>query len=139
MGGFFESNPNPDFWHPQPERFFGNGFEKSIFDKRFSKRKWNLSSIYIRRLFLNPYLSCFLYVCSVFLRQCIFQVIKKNNSSAYDLNSYNFTIVKSLFYSRNVCVQKTEIYSCFEKGCRKKCTRQSRKVLWVVFSSLFFK
>ena len=30
-------------------------------------------------------------------------------------------------------------YSCFEKGCRKKCTRQSRKVLWVVFSSLFFK
>ena len=31
------------------------------------------------------------------------------------------------------------IYSCFEKGCRKKCTRQSRKVLWVVLSSLFFK
>ena len=31
------------------------------------------------------------------------------------------------------------VYSCFEKGCRKKCTRQSRKVLWVVFSSLFFK
>ena len=24
------------------------------------------------------------------------------------------------------------VYSCFEKGCRKKCTRQSRKVLWVV-------
>ena len=31
------------------------------------------------------------------------------------------------------------IYSCFENGCRKKCTRQSRKVLWVVLSSLFFK
>ena len=30
-------------------------------------------------------------------------------------------------------------YSCFEKGRRKKCTLQSRKVLWVVFSSLFFK
>ena len=30
-------------------------------------------------------------------------------------------------------------YSYFEKGCRKKCTRQFRKVLWVVFSSLFFK
>ena len=27
---------------------------------------------------------------------------------------------------------------CFEKGCRKKCTQQSRKVLWVVLSSLFF-
>ena len=31
------------------------------------------------------------------------------------------------------------VYSCFEKGCRKKCTRPSRKVLWVVLSSLFFK
>ena len=31
------------------------------------------------------------------------------------------------------------IYSYFEKGCGKKCTWQSRKVLWVVLSSLFFK
>ena len=31
------------------------------------------------------------------------------------------------------------IYSYFEKGCRKKCTRKSEKVLWVVLSSLFFK
>ena len=31
------------------------------------------------------------------------------------------------------------IYSYFEKGCRKKCTRQSRKALWVVLSSLFFR
>ena len=30
-------------------------------------------------------------------------------------------------------------YSYFEKGCRKKCTRQSRKVLWVILRSLFFK
>ena len=30
------------------------------------------------------------------------------------------------------------IYSYFEKGCRIKCTRQPRKVLWVVLSSLFF-
>ena len=36
-----------------------------------------LSSIYICRLLLNPYLSCFLYVCSVCLRRFIFQVIKK--------------------------------------------------------------
>ena len=27
----------------------------------------------------------------------------------------------------------------FEKGCRKKCKRQSWKALWVVLSSLFFK
>ena len=31
------------------------------------------------------------------------------------------------------------VYSYFEKGCRMKCTRQTRKVLWVVLSSLFFK
>ena len=30
-------------------------------------------------------------------------------------------------------------YSYFEKGCRKKCTRQSRKVLWVALRALFFK
>ena len=30
-------------------------------------------------------------------------------------------------------------YSYFEKSCRKKCTPQSRKALWVVLSSLFFK
>ena len=30
-------------------------------------------------------------------------------------------------------------YSYFEKGCRKKRTRQSRKVLWVVLSTLFLK
>ena len=33
---------------------------------------------------------------------------------------------------------ETLIYSYFEKGCRKKYTRQSQKVLWVVLSSLFF-
>ena len=31
------------------------------------------------------------------------------------------------------------IYSYFEKGCRKKCTWQSWKALWVVLSSLFFR
>ena len=32
------------------------------------------------------------------------------------------------------------VYSYFEKGCRKKIyTWQSRKALWVVLSSLFFK
>ena len=30
-------------------------------------------------------------------------------------------------------------YSHFEKGCRIKCSRQPRKVLWVALSSLFFK
>ena len=30
-------------------------------------------------------------------------------------------------------------YSYFEKGCGIKCTRQPRKVLWLVLSALFFK
>ena len=34
---------------------------------------------------------------------------------------------------------KKVVYSYFEKGCRKKCMWQSRKVLWVVLSALFFK
>ena len=39
----------------------------------------------------------------------------------------------------NIVVLKTAVYSYFEKGCRQKCTRQSRKALWVVLSLLFFK
>ena len=27
--------------------------------------------------------------------------------------------------------------SCFEKGCRKKCARQSRKVMWDMINTLF--
>ena len=30
------------------------------------------------------------------------------------------------------------VHSYFEKGCRKKCTQQSRNGLWVVLSLLFF-
>ena len=33
----------------------------------------------------------------------------------------------------------TILYSYFEKGCRKKCTRQSRKLLRVALRALFFK
>ena len=33
----------------------------------------------------------------------------------------------------------TAVYSYFEKGCRKKCMRHSRRALWVVLSALFFK
>ena len=72
-----------------------------------------LSSIYIRVTVLNPYLSCFLYICiySVCLRWFIFEVIKKN-SSASVLNSYNFTILiykGTVFYLRNVCVSNQNI------------------------------
>ena len=51
--------------------------------------------------------------------------------------------VSHLWLKRNcfakAAADRSCLYSCFEKGWRKKCTRQSRKVLWVVFRSLVFK
>ena len=38
-GGYFELNLNPDFLDSSLQRFFGKGFEKSTFDKRFSMQK----------------------------------------------------------------------------------------------------
>ena len=59
---------------------------------------------------------------------------------------------KEFFWSLSVITAKNEkenrvhstvrvryINSYFEKGCQKKCTRQSRKIMWVVLSSMFFK
>ena len=40
QGGFLGSNPNPDFWDSQSDRFSRKWFEKSTFDKRvFEKKK----------------------------------------------------------------------------------------------------
>ena len=45
------------------------------------------------------------YVVSAYAGLFIFQVIEKKNSSSVSvLNSYNFTILRSVFYSRNVFV-----------------------------------
>ena len=40
---------------------------------------------------------------------------------------------KMVYGKKSNCIQ------LFREGCRKKCTPESRKVLWVVLSSLFFK
>ena len=61
------------------------------------------------RLFWNPYLSCFLYVWSVCLHRFIFQVKKQFISFSLN-NSYNFTILRSVFYSRNVRISNRNIY-----------------------------
>ena len=53
------------------------------------------------------------------------------------LFTHTITIYYIIFsFERTICIL---VYSYFEKGCRKKCTRQSRKVLWVILRSLFFK
>ena len=95
QGGFFGSNPNPDFWDSQSERFLVKDLKKYFWQAVFQKKKmvWTyvggavlslshiilcLSAIQIiGRLFLNPYFSCLLYVCRVCLRRFIFQVKKK--------------------------------------------------------------
>ena len=53
---------------------------------------------------------------------------------------------KEFFWSLSVITAKNEkknrvdiTVRVFEKGCQKKSTRQSRKILWVVLSSMFFK
>ena len=38
LGGFFGSNPNPDFWDSQSERFLGKGFENSILSSGFPNK-----------------------------------------------------------------------------------------------------
>ena len=57
----------------------------------------------------------------------------------WNLNKFNWANIWRQGWTRSeeqFCV----VYSYFKKShCRKKCTRQSRKVLWMVFSSLFFK
>ena len=51
-------------------------------------------------------------------------------------NSYVWTVKWEPLSSSLLCCC---LYSYFEKGWRKKCTRQSRRVLWIVLSSPFFK
>ena len=153
QGGFFGSNPNPDFWDSQSERFFGKGFEKYFWQAVFRKKMvWTyvggvllslshiipcLSSIQIiGRLFLNPYLSCFLYVCRVCLRRFIFQV-KKKNSSALILNSNDFTILRGVFYARNVCVSNRNtihfVYSFLAYVSFSSCLRREDRFVVAIF------
>ena len=57
QGGFLESNPNPEFWDWQSERFFGEGFEKIIFDRRFfEKKKGTQQMLYMYDFLTEPML-----------------------------------------------------------------------------------
>ena len=84
-----------------------------------------LSSIQIiGRLFLNPYLSCFLYVCSVCLRRFIFQVKKKNNSTASILNANNFYPKECTLFEKRLCFKPKYIhfvYSFLACGALSSC------------------
>ena len=68
---------------------------------------------------------------------------KKKTFKAYARDIHNWRTDERIILSVYVHVWHRDceqnVYSYFEKGCQRKCTRQSRKVLWVVLSSLFFK
>ena len=65
--------------------------------------------------------------------------LRQNFSSVYGLIcncSESFTVLERSIYNT---LRTTSPYSYFEKGCRKKCTQQYQKVLWVVLIVLLFK
>ena len=68
-----------------------------------------------------------------------FQIIEKNNSSASILNSYNFTILRGVFYSRNVCLKAKYIHfvlSFVAYVAFSSCLRREDQFV-VFFSSIF--
>ena len=80
---------------------------------------------------IKPLVVMFFYVYSVCLRRFIFQVIFRLHK-----NSYNFNILRSVFYSRNVCVS-TEIYS-FRIFIRTSCCFFFLSSLWGSVRCFFF-
>ena len=122
-------------------------------------RVWSIKLTYSRSEYIFP-------ICKTFTRYLLLQNAHKPNTKT---QWFLITIVRQFFFliwpwtrscgwifclQHNVSVdfvnpQGMAIlgnfkrgymgYSYFEKGCRKKCTRQSREALWVVLSSLFFR
>ena len=58
QGGFFRSNPNPDFWDSQSERLFGKGFEKYFWQAVFRKKN-GLNLCWWRLIKFEPHHSMF--------------------------------------------------------------------------------
>ena len=69
---------------------------------------------------------------------CILGPFRHNNIKPGLLPEWTRKDIEQLpnfFFSATDRNAKHVIYTYFEKSCRKKCTRQSRKVLWAVLSS----
>ena len=56
-----------------------------------------------------------------------------------DFSLSNFLRIRPFLFRKKILTKQNIAYSYFKKGCRKRGTRQSQKVLWVILSSLFFK
>ena len=72
-----------------------------------------------------------------------FTRIEPQGISSEKRSRHIYFMEDNLLHAMDMCNSvlslKFFLYSYFKKGCQKKCTWQSRKVLWVVLSSLFFK
>ena len=71
-----------------------------------------------------------------------FSVLERRHSKVGRIGIFlqsNLSNTNTEWMEPSVRIREVCIYSYFEKGCRKKCTQQSRRVFWVVLSSMFFK
>ena len=59
QGGFFGSNPNPDFWDSQSERFFGERIWKVFLTSGFSQKKMVWTYVCGVLLSLSHIIPCF--------------------------------------------------------------------------------
>ena len=91
----------------------------------------NCLNCVIHQSWSSQYHVCVVNIFFHFVSSCASWFRRLDNTG----QTHRFVIcAHTLYYT---CL--TVIYSNFEKGCRKKCMRQSPKVLWVVWSALFFK
>ena len=97
----------------------------------------------------NIYLRCFqLYCCSCLTplpdkdQGRVARSLVSTNRWLRGIKIYRFSwylMLVSTNHASSNQGQEYSIYSYFEKGCEKRYTQQSWRVLWVILSSLFFK
>ena len=71
--------------------------------------------------------------------ELIVNLKQPHKSQLFSVRLWSRSVIYKVILENSCCIIYVNVYSYFEKGCRKKCTRQSLKVLWVVLSLLFFK
>ena len=77
-----------------------------------------------------------IFTCRYFKLNWNITALSQSNCRNFSSSSIKFEIMWNT--PLELGLSKALVYSYFEEGCRKS-TRQSRKALWVVLSSLFFK
>ena len=108
-----------NFWHPQDSNSFS--LKQALITWPLSASELS-SKVTITLSWKQLFLAC-LWHWKIFMSDQLF---------APPIEGFN-----CLFFLPFWRRKMSSYYNYFEKGCRKKCARQSWKVLWVVLSSLF--